>query len=530
MIKQLAMDDPSLFAAFGEDRRIAEGESHIVRDSGRFPLCGKGDVNTYTLFAELNRMLIGPIGGVGCILPSGIASDDSTKEFFRDLIETGSLVRLHGFENEEFLFPAVHHSTKFCLLTLAGRARPHSDADFAFFCRRTEHLQEPDRHFTLTADEILLMNPNTGTCPIFRSKRDAEINKAVYRRLPVLIREQQPGENAWELMIRRVLNMGDPDTVELCSETDTAGRNMVRMYEAKLMHQFDHRLSSYTGSEATEIIHAGKIGPAAMAQPRFWIDRSELEARLPDEWRRDWLLAWRNICRNTDQRTVIACILPKSGTDFTLRIGFPALAESNLTACLLANLNTFVFDYCARQKLGGTNLSDYIFKQLPAIPPTCYHDSTNHPVGHLKTWLVERVVELTFTAWDIAPFARDCGYGGPPFRWDDDRRFLIRCELDAAYFHLYGINRDDADFILDTFPVVRKKDEAAHGEYRTKRVILEIYDAMADVIRTGTPYQTILYPPPGPPDEPLPHWVGAATRPANWPAHIHPPRDDHESD
>ena len=109
------------------------------------------------------------------------------------------------------------------------------------------------------------------------------------------------------------------------------------------------------------------------------------------------------------------------------------------------------------------------------------------------------ILELTFTAWDLAPFARDCGYDGPPFRWDDARRFLLRCELDAAFFHLYGVNRDDTDYIMETFPVVKKKDIQQHGDYRTKLTILEIYDAMQRAIETGEPYQTLLDPPPADP-------------------------------
>ena len=114
-------------------------------------------------------------------------------------------------------------------------------------------------------------------------------------------------------------------------------------------------------------------------------------------------------------------------------------------------------------------------------------------------WLLPRVIELTYTAWDLQPFAQDCGWDGPPFRWDEERRFLIRCELDAAYFHLYGIERDDVDYIMETFPIVKRKDEQKYGEYRTKRVILEIYDAMAEAGRSGQPYQTRLDPPPADP-------------------------------
>ena len=114
-------------------------------------------------------------------------------------------------------------------------------------------------------------------------------------------------------------------------------------------------------------------------------------------------------------------------------------------------------------------------------------------------WIGSRAIELTYTAWDLLPFCKSCGWDGPPFRWDEERRFLLRCELDAAYFHLYGIERDDVDYIMETFPIVKRKDEAAHGEYRTKRVILEIYDEMALAMQGGPAYQTRLDPPPADP-------------------------------
>jgi hypothetical protein len=110
-----------------------------------------------------------------------------------------------------------------------------------------------------------------------------------------------------------------------------------------------------------------------------------------------------------------------------------------------------------------------------------------------------RVLELMYTAHELEPFAKDCGYDGPPFRWDKERRFLLRCELDAAFFHLYGIGKDDVAYIMDTFPIVRRKDEELYGAYRTRDTILEIYDALAEAVRTGQPYQTRLNPPPADP-------------------------------
>lgn len=119
-------------------------------------------------------------------------------------------------------------------------------------------------------------------------------------------------------------------------------------------------------------------------------------------------------------------------------------------------------------------------------------------------------MELSFVAWDLEGLAVDLGYRSPPFKWNAERRFLLRCELDAAFFHLYGLSRDDVDYVMETFPIVKRKDEAAHGEYRTKRVILEIYDAMAEAMRSGIPYQTRLDPPPADPRVAHPE----STRPA----------------
>jgi hypothetical protein len=176
-------------------------------------------------------------------------------------------------------------------------------------------------------------------------------------------------------------------------------------------------------------------------------------------------------------------------------------AEPELVAALYANLCSFLLDYAARQKIGGTHLTYSYLKQLPVLSPSTYAAPAPWCQGTtaLRDWLLPRVLELTYTAWDLEPFARDVGYDGPPFRWHPERRAVLRADLDAAFFHLYGLARDDADYVLDTFPIVRRNDEKAHGEYRTKRLVLEAYDAMAEAARTGRPYTTPLDPPPADP-------------------------------
>ena len=90
----------------------------------------------------------------------------------------------------------------------------------------------------------------------------------------------------------------------------------------------------------------------------------------------------------------------------------------------------------------------------------------------------DHVLRLTYTAHDMAPFARDLGYDGPPFIWNEEERRHLRARLDALYFHLYGISREDADYILSTFPIVRRQDEAAFNRYRTRDLIRAYMSAL----------------------------------------------------
>jgi hypothetical protein len=267
------------------------------------------------------------------------------------------------------------------------------------------------------------------------------------------------------------------------------------MYEAKMIHQFDHRFGDYAmrpaGSQDTHLpdVPLERLAdPDYRPLPRYWVPEREVEARLEGRWDRGWLLGWRDICRNTDERTVIASIIPLAGTDFTIRVGMPAVPEH--AALLVAVFNSYVFDYVARNKLGGTHLADYLLQQLPVPYPDDFEREWPWFAGRSASdFIVPRVLELVYTASDLEPFARDLGYEGAPFRWDAERRELLRAELDAAFFHLYGLAREEVDYVMDTFPIVRRRDEQRHGEYRTKHLILDRYDAMARAGGADEPYQ-----------------------------------------
>lgn len=554
-VKGLKDVDPPLYEAYLDAKRVSDGVNHLVRSSGRFPLCGRGRINTYSIFAETNRALIGPGGRVGCIVPSGIATDHTTRFFFEEVMEAGSLVSLYEFDNKGF-FGSVASApgNRFCLLTLAGREIPQATADFFFHGSTVGELGDPERHFTLSANEIELLNPNTKTCPIFRSRKDAELTKAIYRRVPVLIREGPPEKNPWGMSFKQGLfNMAsDSGLFRIRDELEAEGwrldGNVFRqggsaylpLYEAKMIHQFDHRFGDYALVE----MKAGKgvrqmpqapiedlRDPTYVPLPRYWVPEEEVEARL-EVWPHGWLMGWRDVTdARASIRTTIASVVPRVGSGDTLLLMLPSIAEGIFT--LPAMLDSFALDYAARQKIGGTHLKYHVFKQLPVLPPNAFERPCAwEPACSLSDWIRPRILELVYTARDLQPFAHDLGYNGPPFVWDEERRFLLRGELDAAFFHLYlgtvsGWREDEppalldvfpdprsaVDYMLDTFPIVRRKDERAHGEYRTKRVILEVYDRMAEAVDSGELYRTLLDPPPADPAAGHPE-PAAAERPS----------------
>jgi hypothetical protein len=502
MIEALLKEDPTLHQDFQEARRVAEGESALVRETGRYPLCGRGDINTYSVFAEMGRSLMSPIGRMGMIVPSGIATDDTTKAFFGSVVIKGQLHSLYSFENEERLFLGVHHAFKFCLMTLRAGGGAEG-VEFAFYLRQVTHMADQERRFRLLPEDFVLVNPNTRTCPIFRTRRDAELTRAIYRRVPVLIREGPPEENPWGLSFMAMLHMsndsglfrGRDDLTEAGFHLEgnrfrNGKETYLPLYEAKMAYAYDHRAADIQRSAmATErqgqpvTIGPDKhADPMRCAMPLSWVSESEVHERLKGRWSRAWMFGWRRITVGTNERTLIAPILPLAGCGDSIFLILCAQEHMRSLPCVCANLNSIVTDYIARQKLGGINLLYNIMKQLPVIAPTTYDASCLWASGQtLKDWILPRVLELVYTAHDLEPFARDCGYSGPPFRWDEERRFRLRCELDAAFFNLYGIGREDMDYIMETFPIVKRHDEKRWGEYRTKRVVGEVYEAMNPV-------------------------------------------------
>lgn len=546
LIAELPQTDPALWEAYRHALHTAESASRFLRGCGQYPLAGRGDINTYSVFAERMAHLPAPSGRAGIIVPSGIATDDTNKEFFAWLVEAGRLVSLYDFENRAGLFPAVDSRMKFCLLTLRGGPLPAGEdarVGLAFFCTRAEHLRDERRLFSLTPQDIARINPNTHTLPVFRTPQDAELTRAIYARVPVLVDETR-GENPWGIRFLAMFHMSNDSqlfrTAEELSdqgfilhgnrflkEVPVAGESEHRspaasllmesdppggeartdasrgerqrlevylpLYEAKMIWHYDHRFGSYAGVTDRASTHLPTPGeaehadPAFLAQPWYWVNAKGVDARLKD-WPHGWLLGFRRITNATNERTAAFSVFPRQGAGDLVPVALPADDNLKHVACLLGNVNTLVLDNTARQKVAGVHLDFFSLKQIPVLSPSAYGPDE-------LAFIVPRVLELVYTAWDVKPFADDVwrdasanlrehihaqwdanaaetgghaweppGWIGacpeietgpakgiplPPFKWQEGRRARLRAELDAYYARLYGLTRKQLRYVLD---------------------------------------------------------------------------------
>jgi len=630
LIEALEKSDPSsangrLWQEFVFAKRTAEAASEFARSSGRYPFTGRGDINTYALFAEIFFRLIKTSGRAGVIVPTGIATDSFTSEFFGHLISSRKLQSLFSFYEIRGWFKGTDDRKSFCIICMGESAKA---AEFCFDIKDIDDLSLSERRFQLTESDIARINPNTKTAPVFRSRADAELTAKLYARTPVLI-EERPAEpsgviNPWGITFQTMFHMsGDSSFFRIPAQLEAEGwqregadwireraagtERRVPLYEAKMIHHFDHRWATYGAGasddeeSARDCTLAEKQNPTFEPSPRYWVPEEEViarAARVPSalksavrlsrgeggkgrhkehggslesaraaalralvtwlagaipaleghpareadvfrilgraqDWRgalkatperflldpktfasgsemqsdtplsvddvslisegpRDalalaehliavkqprWLMGWRDIALRSVERTVIASVFPKIGTNHKIPL-FYVSQSPHLSAALLANMTALAFDYVARQKIGGSSLTYFYLKQFPVLPPSAY---SSEDLG----FITSRVLELTYTSHVMKPWAEDLGYFGSPFAWNEARRAELRADLDALFAQKYDLTGDELQYVLnpakakgsdypsETFRVLKEREIRQFGEYRTERLVLE---------------------------------------------------------
>jgi len=515
-IDALPNDNPGLYQAWTFHKRSIEEVDQFIKNSGRYPASGKGKLTTQACFVELVSTLLERAGGTsraGVVVPLGVATDKASGGLFFGLISKGRLVSLIGFENEDFVFPAVHHSYKFCLLTIAGLDATVSAMAATFFCRSVAEARSRSL-IDISAKDVEALNPESKTCPVVRNSSFFGLAQQIYKRWAAI--EGMGTLGPWSLRIHRLFNASDD--LHLFTAIDPSPERLRRLvrdgvemwpvFEAKMLHQFDHRFGTYVGQteaqarqgKLPELSDGAHLDPLNLNQSNHWVNAALAEEKLGKHSNASWIVAVRDVTSAVVVRTAIGCVLPRVASVNTLwHLSFKQDTPARKVACFLAILNSFVFDFLARQKVTGVHLSPYMIAQLPCPPPSMFMEAVPWSGGLWEDWIVPRVVELSCTAWDIAEFASACGFGSVCYRWDSERRNHLRAELDAAVLHLAAATRQQAETLLDTFRVVRDEDEKRFGAFRTKVTILEAYDRLNRAIARSEPYETTLDPPPADP-------------------------------
>lgn len=394
---------------------------------------------------------------------------------------------------------------------MGGPQHTFPQADCAFF--QQDPIAAETNAFPLAHGDFAAVNPNTVTAPVFRTRRDADITLAIYRRPPVLVdRRATPARFVWPVRYMRMFDMtNDSGKFRTEQELVAAGAYRVTnggwekgsakwlpLMTGRSIHHYDHRAASVVENSANlhNPFSSGATSPAEHAdpsfspRPQFWVSEGEVDwpASL------GWGFAFRDVARPTDARTVISTLVPRAGFGNKAPLLLPdalSVPETigaglrndyvdyqGFAPLLAANFGAFIFDFVARQKVQGANLNSYIVEQLPIIPPEAY--ARRFGPRSAEDIVRQDVLHLTYTAHDMKAFAHDQGYDGPPFAWDDEDRLRRRARLDAVFFHLYGLDRDDAAYVLSTFPIVKREEEQRYqGRFRSRDLILGTMAALS---------------------------------------------------
>ncbi len=500
LIKKEETRNSPLWSEYSEASEAADAGTRVARTCGDYPLLSRGDINLYSLFVERAQSLVNSRGVVGLLTPSGISADKSASAFFRSISAGGRLGALYDFENRfnpgGSYFPDVDSRFKFCALVFGAEQRVFESSQCAFYLHDLKELEDEERRLNLSAQDFRAVNPNTGAAPIFRNRRDAEITTRIYRTHPVLVdRSGATEKRAWPVRYKTMFHMtNDSELFNTRDELEKAGWKpsllnrwqkgdavMVPLYVGRMMNIFDHRASHVTVNAAN--LHnaalsmllddAEKQDQDRYPQPQYWVNEQD----VPEEYRAPWALAFRDIARATDARTMIASIVPTTACGNKLPMLVPTGGGSAQDiSLLLANLNSFAFDFVVRQKVHSTSINWFIAEQFPVIAPERFEEAIGGV--NIGDYIRNEVLALTYTAHDMAPFARDMGYVDengmvkPPFVWDEEDRAHRIARLDALFMYLYGLSEDDAEYILSTFPIIKEKDMASFGKYRTAQLVL----------------------------------------------------------
>ncbi|MDG5821433.1 N-6 DNA methylase [Natronococcus sp. A-GB7] len=492
LIEELKEENPELHEDWENEVQRIDQQTKFFKESGRYPESSKGYVNTYALFAGFATDNVSPSGKAGLVSPTGIATDSSTQDFFRKLVENQRLDSLYGFDNKNRIFQDVHGQFKFCLLVIAGRELPQNHFDLAFNLTSIDQLHDQEKKYQLSKRDISLINPNTKNCPTFDNEEDAELTLKLYQNTGALKIEEKKCGDPWGVNLSVMFNKSNDSglfyTYEELSEEDlelddrnrfvSGDEEYLPIYESKFFHQYDHRFATHDqeidGNDPRKVSTEEKDDPTFSVLPRYWLKKEVYE----EKFRAPWHMALRDITRATDERTAICSLLPDAPTVHTMNhiLGLDAREAALMMACM----NSYTLDYVARQKVGGTHLSQFIIKQLPVPDPSRFEEVKfdGDPIGRRIVGLVTR---LACNSDNLDSYMEEVGVSNP-YSFSSpkgNQREEIRFELEALICHMYGLSVGDIDQVFSIFEQIQRKDNKEHGYFRTREEIKKRFEELS---------------------------------------------------
>lgn len=482
-IEMLELSNPTLFRDYLQEAYMYDSFKRFFKFSGAFPLTIDGKINLYSKFTE-KILYLSKASGI--IVQGDIATGFDTKKIFDYLIQKELLFIFHHYHNRGKFFD-IHRDTKFALLTIMQHSKI---TEFMFNIISYDEINDADRKIVLSKSDIALINPNTKNAPVLRNKEDLRLLKKLYS-FPIVCNLSK--DNGWKILNHRMINGSDDSKfLKLLYDFEAKreigalhitsnGSEYLPVYESKLMWHYDHRFATYEGVTNKDVSDSKpryvnlneKIDSEFEILTKDYIESKVFKEKYSENYIQDWFIIYRNVTGAVNNRTTVATIVPKLPIVLSAYIlKFDKIHSAKEQVCFLANINSFVFDFVSRKKIGGSHLSVYVFDQIPVISPLSY-------TSNLIKKITQNVLNLTYTSSSLKQFASDLGYIGKPYSWNDKKRFQLQCELDAIYAHLYGLEKEEIDYILETFPIVKRKDISKYGTYRTKETILQLYDEFA---------------------------------------------------
>jgi hypothetical protein len=482
-IERLKVSDFNVYNFWEQYKKSVYKFSNFLIHSGKYPLSSIGNRNLYRIFTDAALTNLSKNGRIGFIVQSGIYSDDMGKLFFEYLLENNKIVSLFDFENHEGYFD-IHRMMRYTLLTLSHDL--NSLPQFSFLLWKIEELLNPLKRFNITYEEVKILNPNTKNCPQFKNRIEADLALKIYKNKLSEVLHDERNKSPYRF-VSEMINISRAPK-ELFNGINVHDLNYIPVYEAKNIYNYNHRFATFDLAQIQKDIEQGNALDVSLdnfnsydyeIQNRYYVPKKYYEGKVNDEYKFDWYVGIRGIASSTNERTLISAIIPGVAIGNSINFIEPDTEKDGVILC--ANLNSFILDFIMRTKVSNNNISLYIIKQLPII------NSNKIPKKALDL-LLENTLKLSNTSMSLKKL-NNIKEIHPVTNILE--RFKLICINDAIFFRLYDLCVNEIDYIMESFPIIKRKDIAKYGSYRTKETILQLYDEFAWVREEINQQQTI---------------------------------------